>query len=249
MKIKKIFFGILIGLITLLIISTISFSIYFYLMLNYDEQVSERITEDVIVINDLFVSMYLVKTDSGFIAIDTGFFESFIEKGLEYNQISSKEIKYVLLTHSDADHVNNLKIFKNAKVFFPFKEKIMLDHKRQRFTFLPFYSNGFDIKKYTLVDDGAELLLANKYVKCISLPGHTEGSMGFIIDDKYLFSGDAFRIKNGKLAVPFKKQFVMNEVDIRKSIIKVSKFQSLKYIFTSHSGFTADFNFAFSMIK
>ena len=176
MKFSKPIKIISIVILILIVVSAISFYTYFYLTLNFDEQITEHYTEDVIVINDLFVSMYIINSDSGYIAIDTGFFNSFIEKGLEYNQISKSDIKYVLLTHSDADHVNGIKLFSNAKVLFPAAEKKMLDHKNQRFTFLPFYSNGFNIKNYTLIKDGEQLNLLGKNIKCISLPGHTDGS-------------------------------------------------------------------------
>lgn len=218
-------------------------------MLHFDEQVSERITEDVIALNDLIVRMYLIKIDSGYIAIDTGYFESFLKKGLEYNNISFNEIKYVFLTHSDADHVNNLKLFKNAKIFFSEKEKKMLDNRKQRFTFLPFYTNEFNVNKFSLLNDGDEIKIANRKIKCISLPGHTDGSIGYIIDNKYLFSGDAFRIKNGRIDLPFKKQFVMDINEMKSSLKKVASLDSIRFIFSSHSGFTADFKFAVSPIK
>lgn len=249
MKLNKTFKIVAIVMVIFILVSSISFAIYFYLELNYDEQITERLTEDVVVINDLFGSMYLVKSDSGYIAIDTGFFNSFIEKGLKYNNISKADIKYIFLTHSDADHVNGIKLFKKAKIFFPAEERKMLDHKKQRFTFLPFYSNGFNIQQYILVSDNEEIELLGKKIYCISLPGHTDGTMGYIIGDKYLFSGDAFRIKNGKLDVPFKKQFVMDLKRIQHSLKKVASLDSVKYIFSSHSGFTTDYNFAVSDIK
>jgi glyoxylase-like metal-dependent hydrolase (beta-lactamase superfamily II) len=68
--------------------------------------------------------------------------------------------------------------------------------------------------------------------------------MGYFIDNKYLFTGDAFRLKNGKISLPFRKYFVTDQEAMLKSIDKVSKLDSVKYIFTAHSGFTADFNFA-----
>ena len=249
MKIKKPFKIFSIIVLILITVSTISFATYFYLTLNYDEQITEHLTEDVIVINDLFVSMYLVKTDSGYIAIDTGFFSSFVEKGLEYNKISKDEIRFVLLTHSDADHVNGVKLFRNAKILFPAAEKKMLDHKKQRFTFFPFYSNGIDFNNFLLLNDGDQFKLLGKNINCFSLPGHTDGTMGFIIDDKYLFSGDAFRLKNGKIDLPYKKQFVMNLNNMRQSLKKVALLDRVKFIFSSHSGFTADFNFAVSDLK
>jgi glyoxylase-like metal-dependent hydrolase (beta-lactamase superfamily II) len=243
MKKNKIY-KTLLAFVILLLIGLFTFIIYFQLTLHFDEEVSQRLTEDVIVINDIVVSMYLIKYDSGYIAIDTGYFDCFIKRGLEYNNISTDDIKYVLLTHSDADHVNNVHLFNKAKIYFPLNEKKMLDNKKQRFAFLSFYTNKIEMEKFTFTEDHDELILGNKKVQCISLPGHTEGSMGYFIDNKYLFTGDAFRLKNGKISLPFRKYFVTDQEAMLKSIDKVSKLDSVKYIFTAHSGFTADFNFA-----
>ena len=223
--------------------------ITFYATLNFDEQITEYLTEDVIVINDFVVSIYLVKSDSGYILVDTGLFESYIEKALKYNHIPIDSVKHILITHSDIDHVNLIKYFKNAKVYFPAQEKKMLESKKQRFTFLPFYSNGFYINRFNLVSNGDGLNLAGKSIKCISLPGHTEGSMGYIFDGKYLFTGDAFRIKNGKITVPHLKWVLMDLEMMKRSLKKVTQLKDIKYIFTSHSGFTSNFNFAVSESK
>ena len=61
--------------------------------------------------------------------------------------------------------------------------------------------------------------------------------MGYLIDDKYLFSGDAFRIENGKITVPHLKLFVMDLNEMKKSINKICTLKEVQYIFTSHSGF------------
>lgn len=188
--------------------------------------------------------MYLVKSDSGYIAIDTGYFESFVRRGLEYNNITTEEIKYLLITHSDADHVNNINLFNRAKIFFPSEEKGMLDHKSQRFTFLPFYKNNIDMNGFLLTKDYDEIKIGGRKIKCISLPGHTDGSMGYLVDNKYLFTGDALRLKNGKIAIPFRKYFVSDKNAMLESINKVANLDSVEFIFTAHSGFTADFNFA-----
>lgn len=249
MKKRKLLYRVVI-IITLIIFVVISASlIYYHLYKNYDEQVSERISNDVIVINDIFSSMYLVKSDSGYIAIDTGFFTGIIEKALELNQIKPEEIRAILITHSDWDHQNAVELFSSAKVYFPAEEKQMVKNKVQRFSFIPYLSNSYNIIKNKNCKDGEEFIISGRKIKCISLPGHTLGSMGYIIDDKYLFSGDAFRIKNGKIDVPYKKLFVMDLEQMKESLKKVSHLKGIEYIFSAHSGFTADFNYAISNIK
>ncbi len=209
-------------------------------MLNYDERISCRVTKDVIQMNDLLASMYLVKCDSAYVAIDTGFNPEFVRKGLEYNGINPAQIKLVFLTHLDEDHISGLGIFKNAKIYFSEIESKRLFSKG--INIFPFSSPR--ISSYTTLADGQEVFFGKRKTKAITLPGHTAGSMGYIIDDKYLFSGDAFRIKNGKIAEPFRKWFTDDIGTERLTINKVSKLKGIQYILSAHSGFTADFSFA-----
>jgi hydroxyacylglutathione hydrolase len=201
---------------------------------------------DVVIIKDSFTEMFLMGTGKGFIAIDSGFHSSSIRKGLAYNNIQPEDVKAVFITHSDIDHQYAAGIFTKAQFYFPEIELEMIENKIPRLRYLPFIKNSICLKYYTTVNDNDSIWIDNLKVKCISLPGHTLGSMGYIIDDKYLFSGDAFRIKNGKITVPQLKLFVMDLNEMKKSIEKVGTLTGIQYIFTSHSGSTANFSFALS---
>lgn len=201
---------------------------------------------DVVIIKDSFTEIFLIRTTKGFVAIDSGFHDSNIRKGLAYNNIQPEDVKAVFITHSDIDHQNAAEVFSKAQFYFPEKELEMIENKISRFSYLPFIKNSVRLKYYSTVNDNDSLWIDNLKVKCISLPGHTLGSMGYIINGKYLFSGDAFKIKKGKIAVPNLKLFIMDLNEMKKSIEKVCKLKGVQYIFTSHSGFTADFSFAIS---
>lgn len=219
---------------------------YYYMYLNYDESISCRITDDVIAINGLFSSMYLLKSDVGYIAFDAGFDENIIKRGLEYNNLTPSDIRFLFLTHTDTDHQGALKLFKNARVFIPEKELRMIKNHISRFASFPFYKNEINTDSFLDFKEGTSKCFGKRIIKCISLPGHTLGSAGYIVDGKYLFSGDAFRIKNGKISLPFKKYFTMNINLMKKTLDMTASLQNIKYIFTAHSGFTADFKFAVS---
>jgi hydroxyacylglutathione hydrolase len=203
-------------------------------------------TSDVVIIKDLFTEIFLIRTCKGFIAIDCGFHDSIIRKGLAYNNIQPDDVKAVFITHSDIDHQNAAEVFTKAQFYFPKKEMEMIVNEIPRLSYFPFIKNSVRLKHYTAVNDNDSLCIDNLRVKCISLPGHTLGSMGYIINDMYLFSGDAFKIKNGKITVPNLKLFVMDLNEMENSIERVSKLKGIQYIFASHTGFTADFSFAVS---
>jgi len=210
------------------------------------EEIPFHSNGDVVIIKDSFTEIFLIRTTKGFVAIDSGFHDSNIRKGLVYNNIQPEDVKAVFITHSDIDHQNAAEVFTKAQFYFPEKELEMIENKIPRFSYLPFIKNSVRLKYYSTVNDNDSLWIDNLKVNCISLPGHTLGSMGYIINGKYLFSGDAFKIKNGKIAVPNLKLFVMDLNEMRKSIDKVCKLNGVQCIFTSHSGFTTDFSFAIS---
>lgn len=245
-KSKSLFRRIAIIFFAVLTISIISYTASYIYYLNYTETLTLRLTDDVIVINDLLSSMYLVKGTDGYIAIDTGFREGIIKKGFQYNHINPNEVKTILLTHTDIDHQNAIGLFSYSKVYLSNAEYEMVNRKVNRFNFFPFFSNKIFVDKYSLLKDGEEIFISGRKIKCIALPGHTLGSMGFIVDGKYLFSGDAFKIKNGKIALPFRKYFTMDSEEMRNSLKKVANLDGIKYIFSANSGFTADFKFAVS---
>ncbi len=210
------------------------------------EDVPAHPASDVVIIKDMFTKIFLIRSGNGFIAIDSGYHNAVIQKGLAYNNIQPEDVKAVFITHSDIDHQNAAEVFTNAQFYFPKKEIEMIANKMPRFSCFPFIKNSVRLKHYTTVNDNDSLWIDNLKVKCISLPGHTLGSMGYIINDRYLFSGDAFRIKNGKITVPNFRFFVMDLNEMKKSIEKVFKLEGIQYIFTSQAGFTADFSYAIS---
>jgi len=245
-KFRKLISKFVIGIVSFILLVILVYKIVCFFYCNYYEALSIRPTKDVFIINDLFSQIFLIKTENGFIAIDTGCHETIVKRGLEYNRIKPEDVKAVFITHSDIDHQSACGVFEKAQFYFPEKEYEMIINKIPRFSYFPFYKNPIYLKNYITVNDNDSLCIDKLKVRCVSLPGHTLGSMGYIVNGKYLFSGDAFRIKNGKVAVPKLKYLIMDLAEMNKSIDKVSKLKGIKYIFTSHSGFTADYDFAVS---
>lgn len=101
------------------------------------------------------------------------------------------DIEYILLTHGHFDHIlglTDLKKALNAKAVINQNDLIISDNVNE-FTRL---FNQPDIvppvyEKY--IKDGDEINVGNLKIKVITTPGHTEGGVCYLIDDK-LFSGD-----------------------------------------------------------
>ena len=227
-------FGLIVGIFSLA--AALSYQLY----MNFYERLTTRLTADVSVIDDVYGCMYLIRCDSGYIAIDAGLNSSIVQKGLAYNNIKPEEVRWLFVTHTDPDHINGIDLFKRAKIYISSREIEMIRNKVSRYSYLPFVKNSFDVNGYRTVDDGDVIDAGARHILCVSLPGHTMGSMGYVIDSVYFFSGDAFRLKNGVVEEPSFKLFTMDIDQLRLSIRKAARLSGIKYVFTGHTGFTAD---------
>lgn len=181
-------------------------------------------------------NMFFIKSDGGYIVIDAGTNKEAIEKTLDELSIDPSDVRYLLLTHSDYDHVGSLALFTNAQLHISEDELQMVNGSTERNKFsynsLP---DGIDINSAELLADGQELYLDGQSVKCIKSPGHTPGSMSYLVDGKYLFTGDAIRIKGNRMLI---HPFTMDEQEAQKSIEKLKKAkEDCSLLFTAHYGY------------
>ena len=126
-----------------------------------------------------------------------------------FDEITKKyQIKAILLTHSHIDHVDGLKLFRNTNipVYMSKQSKEALSDSRASSYYIvgedsPFKDNSLNIK---VVEDNEMLNLIGYDVKFLLTPGHTNGSMTFVIDElRSIFSGDTlFRGTWGRTDLP-----------------------------------------------
>jgi hydroxyacylglutathione hydrolase len=196
-----------------------------------------KITDDVYAIKDSFVNMFIVQDSNQYVAIDAGNDEETIAAELKKLNIDPEKVMAVLLTHTDRDHVVALGLFKNAKVYFSKPEEQMINGQKSKFLW---FGNSISAKEYTLLDDQQILNIGNIKVQCILTTGHTSGSMCYLVNDKYLFTGDAISLNAGKVDKA-NKFFSMEPETANKSIVNITKLPDAEYIFTSHWGYTDDY--------
>jgi glyoxylase-like metal-dependent hydrolase (beta-lactamase superfamily II) len=91
---------------------------------------TQQLFNDLFVIRDDCVNVFLIKTKDGYIAIDAGIHAAAIKAECASLNIAPKEIRTVLLTHSDYDHVNGLDAFPQAQIYLPEKEQAMIGRFR-----------------------------------------------------------------------------------------------------------------------
>ena len=201
---------------------------------------TREVIHSVYTIKDSFVNMFLIKDGDKYVAIDAGNDVKVIAAELKSLGIDPEKVKAVLLTHSDGDHVGALKLFKNANVYLSRDEEQMINGTQSK---LLFFHNNLDRTDYSLLNDQQAIRVGNIRIKAIMTPGHTPGSMSYIVNDSCLFVGDAFGLKSGKVARPNK--FFSGDMNTAiQSFKKIVNIPGLKYVFTAHSGYSKDYKYA-----
>ena len=126
------------------------------------------------------------------------------------------------MTHSDPDHVGGISLFEKAKLYLGEKSKIK------------------NPENYIFLKD-EEIIDANGIkVQAISTPGHRKGHTVYLVEDEFLFTGDALRIKNGEIK-PFLRIISSDYEKQIGSIRKLSQLKNISILFTAHNGFTTNF--------
>ena len=232
------------GLFCLVIVIVITVFLFFGFVLKFklekDKMTpieTKEIVENIYSIRDSFVNLYLIKTGGHYIAIDCGNNLNFVSKELKRLKINPEKIIAIFLTHTDMDHVAAIKLFKNATLYLGAQEEKLIDGKKSRFLFT---GNKIDTKKYSAIVDQQILTIENIVIKGILTPGHTPGSMCYLLNDKYLFTGDLISIKNDEVE-KFNEFFNMDTQTAINSIEKITNFPKCEYIFSSHYGYTNNY--------
>ena len=134
-------------------------------------------------------------------------------------------LKYILLTHGHFDHVfalNELKeLCPNVKAYLNKEDEKLLEHIGVQC--LHFGIAGVDVPKIDeFIDENTKLSFAGKEIKPIHTPGHTKGSMCYLIEGE-LFSGDTLFFEEiGRCDLPG-GDFSEIENSIRKKLFTLDK--------------------------
>ncbi len=195
------------------------------------------VVDGIYAIKDSYVNMFLVKDSNQYIAIDAGNDVKTISDGLKELNIDPNSVTTVLLTHTDRDHVGALELFKNAKIYISKPESQMLNGQKHKFLF---FNNSLGGRPHTLLDDQQVLTFTKRKVMGILTEGHTSGSMCYLVDNKYLFTGDIITMKSGKIdqSIEF---FDMDHPLAVKSVSIITKLSDVQYIFTAHCGYSDNY--------
>ncbi|EGV10193.1 metallo-beta-lactamase domain protein [Parvimonas sp. oral taxon 393 str. F0440] len=214
------------------------------------------IDERVSCIREYVANIYFYTKDGYTIMIDAGYNYDRLEEKMSWLNISPKDIKEILITHQDTDHVGAIErgsdeLFSKSTIYIGRIENEYLEGRKRRKVFWGLHKLpqvNIDNKK-VLIDDGEVFYIGNIKIEAILVPGHTWGHLVYLIDDTYLFTGDTIWFgADGGYA------FLNNLAEDRKLQIKslkrleeILRKRNLKLkIITGHTGWTDDIDFAFA---
>jgi len=152
---------------------------------------------DVLAIKNGRGNVFLMDSGEGYLMIDAGSNAAKLEASLQDLGIAPDDVKWIFLTHADYDHTGGLTLFPRAMVIMGEDEYNAMGK--------PPRNNKFPegaIGPVNFLRDN-ELFYCGLGVQAIHAPGHTAGSMAYLVDGQYLFTGDAMRIGKEPRTHPF----------------------------------------------
>jgi len=206
------------------------------------------IADNVYEVKSRAVNMFVYAADDSPICFDTGISEEPVKREFDALGFKPEHVKHVFLTHTDRDHVGGLRFFKNASVYLSIDEEQMVNRKTPRF--LGVVHNPPLKRAYTLLKNGDIIQARQTKIEALATPGHTPGSMSYLVNDCILFVGDTLALRGGRVR-PFSRASLrdMMNMDIAtqtESVKKLAQLKNISLMVTAHTGFTTDFQSAMS---
>jgi len=156
------------------------------------------------------VNCFLIKTDIGYILIDTGFSNkrTYLEKELEDAGCKPGNLKLIVITHGDFDHTGNAAYLREkygTKIAMHYDDSGMVERgdlfwNRKKGNILirmiaPIlfgFRKSERFKPDLYVEEGYNLSGYGFDAKVLYIPGHSKGSIGILTAGGDLFCGDLF---------------------------------------------------------
>jgi glyoxylase-like metal-dependent hydrolase (beta-lactamase superfamily II) len=198
-----------------------------------------HVVDNVYAVQDDFANVFFVRDSLGYAVIDCGNSPKVVAEQMATLSIDPAIVHSVLLTHSDCDHIGALSLFPQAKLYMARQEEQMIDGTTAKKLW---FGNALPRTDYTIVDDREVFRVGVLTVEGFLAPGHTAGMMAYLVDDKYLFSGDIVALKEGKI-VPFPTFFDMDSEQALRSHDIIRNISGAEYMITGHWGW-ADYKTA-----
>ena len=184
------------------------------------------------------VNFFIYKENGNLICIDSGFGKSIVTREIDSLGLNPNDITHLFLTHSDFDHADGIPIFTKAEIYLSIDEEQLIT--RQKARMLGLIYNSKINRPYHLLKDNDIVFIGSTKIQAISTPGHTTGSMSYLINESILFVGDTFKLIENKV-YPKRPYINMNTEQQKESIRKLACLENVRLACTAHNGYTKEF--------
>lgn len=185
---------------------------------------------------DGFVNYYVVEAPTGLICIDTGWRADRLRLEFKSIGLDTRDVAAVFFTHLHWDHALCAGMFPGA-VLFVGEGEVPSAFMKQRLSSLSLMT----------VADGQCVKVAGVTVQGIHTPGHTCGSMSYLVNGRRLFTGDTIRLSRGR-ALPFLACFNHDGEALERSIRALAQIAGIECLLMSHGGLCRDHKGAFNWL-
>ena len=214
------------------------------------------IDKNVACVREWVANIFFYCKDHAVIMIDAGYnYDRLVEK-MGWLGIAPQSVQHILITHQDTDHVGAVEadspgLFQNAALYIGEVENRYLTGEVRRKVIYHLYKlpQVTINNKKVLLQDGEVINIDGIKIECFLVPGHTWGHMVYLVDDRYLFTGDTiwFGADGGYSFISALAED--NELAVRSLTALEEKLRrrDLHPLFiTGHTGWTDNMDFAFA---
>ena len=209
-------------------------------------------------IREFSANIFFYKKNGNTIMLDAGFNYDRLEEKMKWLGIAPESVSHIFLTHLDEDRIELLEKdspvrFPDAKTYLGSLEQQYIAGLIRRKTFsgvIKLPTPELQKQPY-LLKDGDSVDIGDIHVEAMLVPGHTWGHMVYLVDEKYLFTGDTVWLgpDGGRSYVNVLAEDNKLAMESLENLKQRLKERELKpWVITAHTGWTSDFQFAFSHI-
>ena len=214
------------------------------------------IDKNVACVREWVANIFFYCKDHAVIMIDAGYNYDRLAEKMGWLGIDPQSVQHILITHQDTDHVGAVEadspgLFQNAALYIGEVENRYLTGEVRRKVIYHLYKlpQVTINNKKVLLQDGEVINIDGIKIECFLVPGHTWGHMVYLIDDRYLFTGDTiwFGADGGYSFISALAED--NELAVRSLTALEEKLRGrdLHPLFiTGHTGWTDNMDFAFA---